>query len=189
MDSNLPDQKVRINSYSSGLLSRRELTAQCARLTDEQKVCGSTIYTVDKLLVPPVGNLFQMLSNNPAYSRFLDLVKAANLSESVNLPARTLIVPRNQAFAKETVERHLLKEVLCCAGIHRNNILFNTSRKRTVSDQLVSVRRSASGHLYADKAEITKCDMVSTNGVAHQVDALLLPHPSRGGQSQERRSV
>ena len=69
-------------------------------------------------------------------------------------------------------------------------------RKRTVSDQLVSVRRSASGHLYADKvdnhndnhndnhyhnyndndnhndipqAEITKCDMVSTNGVAHQV--------------------
>ena len=59
-------------------------------------------------------------------------------------------------FAKETVERHLLKEVmimtviiiiiiiilivimmtmimmsyqvLCCAGIHRNNVLFNTSR-------------------------------------------------------------
>ena len=61
-------------------------------------MCGSTIYTVDKLLVPPVGNLFQMLSNNPAYSRFLDLVKAANLSETVNLPARTLIVPRNQAF-------------------------------------------------------------------------------------------
>ena len=30
--------KVRINSYSSGLLSRRELTAQCARLTNEQKV-------------------------------------------------------------------------------------------------------------------------------------------------------
>jgi uncharacterized surface protein with fasciclin (FAS1) repeats len=206
IDSNLPNHKVRINSYSSGLLSRRQLTAQCARLSDEQKVCGSTIYTVDKLLVPPVGNLLQMLSNNPAYSRFLDLVKTANLSEALNLPARTLIVPRNQAFdsledevlarlekepafAKETVERHLLKEVLCCAGIHRNNILFNTSRKRTVSDQLVSVRRSASGHLYADKAEITKCDMVSTNGVAHQVDSLLLPRPSRGKQAaQERRS-
>ena len=52
---------------------------------------------------------------------------------------------KEPAFAKETVERHLLKEVelmiitsyvtmmmnrqvLCCAGIHRNNILFNTSR-------------------------------------------------------------
>ena len=30
--------QVRINSYSSGLLSRKELTAQCARLTHEQKV-------------------------------------------------------------------------------------------------------------------------------------------------------
>jgi len=203
IDSNLPDQKVRINSYSSGLLSRREVTAQCARLTDEQKVCGSTIFTVDKLLLPPVGNLLEMLSGNPGNSRFLDLIKATNLTEVVNLPARTLIVPTNQAFddledevlarleedpafAKETVERHLLKEVLCCAGIHRNNILFNTSRKRTESGQLVSVRRSASGHLYADKAEITKCDMVSTNGVAHQVDALLLPR--RGGHAQERRS-
>jgi len=205
INSNLPNQKVRINSYSSGLLSRKELTAQCARLTHEQKVCGSTIYTVDKLLLPPVGNLLEMLSGNPSHSRFLDLIKATNLSEVVNLPARTLIVPTNQAFdnledevaarleedpafAKETVERHLLKEVVCCAGIHRNNILFNTSRKRTESGQLVSVRRSASGHLYADKAEITKCDMVSNNGVAHQVDALLLPRRSHGGQAQERRS-
>merc|ERR1712083_997689 len=73
-------------------------------------------------------------------------------------------------FAKETVEWHLLKEVLCCAGIHRNNVLFNTSRKRTMSGDHVSVRKSASGHLYADKAEISKCDMVATNGVAHQVD-------------------
>ena len=52
------------------------------------------------------------------------------------------------------------------------------------------VRRSASGHLYADKAEISKCDMIATNGeldesslktltflsgVAHQLDSFLLP--------------
>ena len=61
-------------------------------------MCGSTIYTVDKLLLPPVGNLFEMLSANPVYSRFLHLVKAANLSEMVNEPARTIIVPTNQAF-------------------------------------------------------------------------------------------
>ena len=100
---------------------------------------------MDKLLLPPVGNLLEMLSGDPSHSRFLDLIKATNLSEVVNLPARTLIVPTNQAFdnledevvtlghdhfqknfylrqvaarleedpafAKETVERHLLKEV------------------------------------------------------------------------------
>ena len=49
-------------------------------------------------------------------------------------------------FAKETVERHLLREVLCCAGIQRNNVLFNSSRKRTASGSLVSVRRLPSSY-------------------------------------------
>merc|ERR1711953_748095 len=62
------------------------------------------------------------------------------------------------------------------------------SRKRTASGDLVSVRRSASGHLYARKAEISKCDMVATNGVAHQVDALLLPRPSGRGQARRSRT-
>ena len=62
------------------------------------KVCGSTIYTVDKLLLPPAGNLLKMLSASPQYSRFLDLVKATNLTGLVNKPATTVIVPTNQAF-------------------------------------------------------------------------------------------
>ena len=62
---------------------------------------------------------------------------------------------KEPAFAKETVERHLLKEVelmiitsyvtmminrqvLCCAGIHRNNILFNTSRCKIYQIHLLS---------------------------------------------------
>ena len=35
------------------------------------------------------------------------------------------------------------------------------------------VRRSNSGHLYADKSEISKCDMMATNGVVHQIETLL----------------
>ena len=34
------------------------------------KVCGSTIFTVDKLLLPPVGNLLTMIAGNPNYSRY-----------------------------------------------------------------------------------------------------------------------
>ena len=40
--------QVRINSYSSGLLSRRELTAQCARLTNEQKVGSWMIIIINR---------------------------------------------------------------------------------------------------------------------------------------------
>merc|ERR1712012_754947 len=115
MNTNLADQKVRINSYSSGLLSRRELTAHCARVTNEQKVCGSTILTVDKLLLPPVGNLITMISGNPNYSRFLDLIEATNMTEMVDQPARTLIVPTNQAFEnlKEEVGCFLQGYIFC----------------------------------------------------------------------------
>ena len=35
------------------------------------------------------------------------------------------------------------------------------------------MRRTASGHLYADKAEISKCDMMAGNGVVLQVDSKL----------------
>ena len=35
------------------------------------------------------------------------------------------------------------------------------------------VRKSNSGHLYADKSEISKCDMMATNGVVHQIESLL----------------
>ena len=34
---------------------------------------------------------------------------------------------------------------------------------------MVQVRRTASGHLYAEKAEISKCDMMASNGVVLQV--------------------
>merc|ERR1712244_136339 len=79
----------------------------------------------------------------------------------------------DQDFAKMVVKKHLLKEVLCCSGIQRNNLLFNNSRKRSSSGDVVAVRRSNSGHLYADKSEISKCDMMATNGVVHQVESLL----------------
>ena len=42
-------------------------------------------------------------------------------------------------------------------------------------DDLVSVRRSNGGYLYADRAEISTCDMVANNGVVHSIDRVLLP--------------
>jgi len=58
---------------------------------------------------------------------------------------------------------------------YRNTLFFDTTTKRTVSGDLISVRRSNGGYLYADRAEITSCDMISENGVVHGVDRVLLP--------------
>ena len=173
---NQGDSQIRVSSHSPGLLGRRQVLAQCARVVEGEEVCGATVLTVDKVgsssiappswpylhhllqvLLPPTGDILGVISGNPDYSRFLQLVTSTNLTSLLASPARSLLVPTNTAFqaldqevldrleedeefAAETVERHLLREVLCCAAIQRNNLLFNNSRKRSVSGHLVSVR-------------------------------------------------
>jgi hypothetical protein len=70
----------------------------------------------------------------------------------------------------------MLKEMLCCTGITRKIPFFDQSTRFTMlEDDLVSVRRSNGGYLYADRAEIATCDMVANNGVVHSIDRVLLP--------------
>ncbi len=39
----------------------------------------------------------------------------------------------------------------------------------------MSLRRSTAGHIYADRAELTRCDMVADNGVVHALDRVMVP--------------
>ena len=54
-------------------------------------------------------------------------------------------------------------------------MFFDQSNKRTLGGDVIAVRRSNGGYLYADRAEITTCDMVADNGVVHGIDRVLLP--------------
>ncbi len=40
---------------------------------------------------------------------------------------------------------------------------------------MASLRRSSAGHIYADRAEVTRCDMVADNGVVHAIDRVMVP--------------
>merc|ERR1712013_160946 len=185
LESEVRDQKLRVNQFSrrNSLFGERQTlitTAQCANLVgQEQPICGGVVHTIDKVLLP----------NSPT---ILQLVKgmADEVGASAEKDGQTLLVPTNAAFdklpedlngrlladkefAQKVVQRHILDEVLCCSGIAKNNIFFNNSRRRAGAGQ-VSVRRTASGHLYADKAEISKCDMMAGNGVVLQLESVLL---------------
>merc|ERR1712013_663202 len=180
LESEVRDQKLRVNQFSrrNSLFGERQslvTTAQCANLvSQEQPICGGVVHTIDKVLL-------QLLE-------FAGM--ADEVGESTEKDGQTLLVPTNNAFdklpedlngrlladkefAQNVVQRHILDEVLCCSGIAKNNIFFNNSRRRAGAGQ-VSVRRTASGHLYADKAEISKCDMMAGNGVVLQLESVLL---------------
>ena len=49
------------------------------------------------------------------------------------------------------VKHHVLKAMLCCAGIPRQMPFFDLSRRRTMAGDLVSVQRSHGGYIYADR--------------------------------------
>jgi len=195
LETGMAAQKIRVNTYGASVMFGdrfKVATAQCAKIVNlDDEVCGGMIHTVDKVLLPPAGSIMDVVSNSGQYSKFLELLEFSDLQEELQVDAgKTLLIPTNSAFdkldedirskltedkdfAQMVVRKHLLQEVLCCSGIQRNNLLFNNSRKRSSSGEVVSVRRSNSGHLYADKAEISKCDMMATNGVVHQIDSLL----------------
>jgi len=215
LQSGLVDKKVRINNYGSRLLfgdRSRTVTAQCARLVDlDNEVCGGFIHTVDKVLLPPAGDLIAIIKASGQYSRFLELLKYAEMESELALEIpHTILVPTDDAFdnldaeiraemfedtevAKEVIKKHILKEMVCCSGVKRNVFLFNSARRRSVSGEVTSMRRSDSGHIFADKASVSKCDMVATNGVAHAIDEVLLPivlKPQREiDQMQRRKNV
>ena len=89
-------------------------------------------------------------------------------------------------------------------------MFFDQSTKFTLlEDDIVSVRRSNGGYLYADRAELTTCDMIANNGgtfleyfllkkyfnklsflsVIHSIDRVLLPlelRPNTQQQAEER---
>jgi len=200
LESEVRDQKLRVNQFSrrNSLFGERQslvTTAQCANLvSQEQPICGGVVHTIDKVLLPNSPTILHLVKGKAEFSRFLQLLEFAGMAdevgESTEKDGQTLLVPTNNAFdklpedlngrlladkefAQNVVQRHILDEVLCCSGIAKNNIFFNNSRRRAGAGQ-VSVRRTASGHLYADKAEISKCDMMAGNGVVLQLESVLL---------------
>merc|ERR1739844_339865 len=143
------------------------------------------------------------------HKTWLELIKKAEMETELNSSENpmTMLAPTEGAFlnmdeelkkeifadkeiAAQVVKHHMLKEMLCCAGITRKIPFFDQSTKFTMlEDDVVSVRRSTGGYLYADRAELTTCDMVANNGVVHAIDRVLLPLALQPQQIPQERSL
>ena len=201
MPTELPGKSLRMNKYG-GILpvdildpSQVPVTVQCARITHtDTEICGGMIHTVNKVLLPPGGKIVEVLNHNDAkYKKLIELINFSGLETELNTDVPlTFFAPTDSAFdsmrdgvlekifadkdlAVKVVKRHVLKSHLCCSGITKSILFFDTSNKRTMNGDLISVRRSNGGYLYADRAEIITCDMMADNGVIHGIDRVLLP--------------
>ncbi|KAK7101208.1 transforming growth factor-beta-induced protein ig-h3-like [Littorina saxatilis] len=188
--------KVRVNHFSQFPFAHRQvLTVQCAKvIAANVGACNGIVHVIDQVMLPPSGNVVDVLAADPNYSTLVRLVKIAGLADYLQRPeALTVFAPTNKAFSQvpkellkelegdreqlaDILKLHVLERNLCCSGIF-NNPWWRT-QVRTLGG-VVSLSRDRSGRPRVNDAMIDSCDNTATNGVVHGIDSVLLPEPEQ----------
>ncbi|XP_032595656.1 transforming growth factor-beta-induced protein ig-h3 isoform X2 [Drosophila grimshawi] len=199
-ESSLPTLEggnVRLNLYSTHALFSdvmNRATVNCARLVHfDDESCGSVLHQVDRPLTVPKTNLLKSLEANPNYSKFLELVRKANLTHLLanESDSFTLLVPKNDVFEEFSesneskasqsqsdlvalVKTHIVNDVVCCAGIIPTNWPFVRSIE-SISGQHLRITRDRRPKI--ENAGVTKCDVIATNGILHEINDIIVARP------------
>ncbi|KAF7274388.1 hypothetical protein GWI33_012949 [Rhynchophorus ferrugineus] len=189
-------EELRVNLYSTvpiftNVINRA--TINCARLIGfDEKTCGSVVHEVNRLLVPPKKTILEMINDDEKYSTLRQLLKDTQVEKILqeNNRSITFLAPTDETFAtldeserksllenkekaEEVLKSHVLTEVLCCSGVGPHTWGFN-SFVPTLGSQRVEVGRVGS-QVRVNRAVVTSCDNIATNGVLHTINKVLMP--------------
>ncbi|XP_039339568.1 transforming growth factor-beta-induced protein ig-h3 [Mauremys reevesii] len=145
-----------------------------------------TLFTVDKMLTPPVGTVMDVLKADQRFSTLVAAIQSAGLMETLNRPgAFTVFAPTNEAFrampqgelnklmgnAKELatiLKYHIGDEILVSGAIG--------ALVRLKSLQGDKIEVSAKNNVVnVNKEPVAETDIMATNGVIYAVNAVLQP--------------
>jgi len=195
--------RVRVNMHRHFGHSRPLATVQCARvIQNNEQVCGGHVHVIDRVLTPPSGDLLETLAKD--HKMFTSLVDFAGVADELtSSDQHTLLAPQDSAFDKleddikdkmfndkevaaAVVRNHMIPDAICCASVPRVMGFFQQSLdRRSLLGHAIGIRRSNGGHIYANRAAFTRCDVAATNGVLHSLESVILPpvlqkKPQRG---------
>jgi uncharacterized surface protein with fasciclin (FAS1) repeats len=136
----------------------------------------------------PTKNIVQTAIDAGSFNTLVAAVKAAGLVETLSGPGPfTVFAPSDAAFAKlpaGTVEA-LLKDKAKLASILTYHVVpgkvmaadvikMKSGQPATVNGQKVSIV-VRDGKVFVDGAQVVTTDIVTTNGVIHVIDSVILP--------------
>lgn len=189
---NLTVHRSRSLYYS--IFEPRQETIQCSSIVKfEIQSCNAVIHLIDKVLIPPVGTVVDVLETDNRFSEFVKLLKSSRLADELQQKGPyTVLAPTNEVLnalteeetknlqsskenLKEFVKDHVIRGHLCCSDIRQH--VFGFHNVRTISGVLLKMRKTGN-QLTVSSSEIIECDMVGTNGVVHAIGGIL-------GQEQE----
>ncbi len=154
---------------------------------------NGVIHTVDKVLLPANRNIVQTAQALPDFSILVEAVLAANLQGALsgNGPL-TVFAPTNAAFAALLTELGISKaQLLADTALLTKVLTYHVVDGRVLKADVpvgVAVRTLQGGTLTVDatlsindqrgrKAAITATDVLTSNGVIHVIDKVILPAP------------
>jgi uncharacterized surface protein with fasciclin (FAS1) repeats len=178
--------------------SGRKVTVNGGNVTRADiEASNGVIHAIDKVLAPPAGNIVEVAKSNPDLSYLVAAVVRAS-EGSTNVAALlsgdgplTVFAPTNQAFIKAgfpTIESikaakpddltPILAYHVIAARIFSTD-LVDGSQSTTFGGEKVTIDLSSGaavkGKSNTTKSKIGPADIVTTNGVVHVIDQVLLP--------------
>uniref|UniRef100_A0A672M440 Periostin-like n=1 Tax=Sinocyclocheilus grahami TaxID=75366 RepID=A0A672M440_SINGR len=191
------DLNLLINHYSNGVV-----TVNCARIIHGNQVATNGVVHVIDRVITAVGNTIQdVIEVDDDLSTLNTVATASGLNEKLGQPGHfTLFAPTNDAFDKldrEVLDRlmedknslqallnyHLLNSVQCSEAI-----LAGTSYE-TLEGSNIEIGCDGDSLTVNGIKMVLKKDIVTTNGVIHLIDQVLMPDSAKQvmelvGQSQ-----
>ncbi|XP_067422741.1 transforming growth factor-beta-induced protein ig-h3 isoform X2 [Emydura macquarii macquarii] len=145
-----------------------------------------TLFTVDKMLAPPVGTVMDVLKADSRFSTLVAAVQSAGLTETLNRPGSfTVFAPTNEAF--QAMPREELNKLMGNAKELATILKYHIGDEILVSGAIGALVRLKS--LQGDKIEVStknnvvnvnkgivaETDIMATNGVIYAVNTVLQP--------------
>ncbi|XP_068460308.1 transforming growth factor-beta-induced protein ig-h3 [Clinocottus analis] len=155
----------------------------------------AAMFTVDKLLSPPMGTVMDVLKADDRFSLLVGAVQTAGLTELLNQQgALTFFAPTDAAFNAlppaerdqlmrsrqqlQALLRYHLGEGLLVSG----GVASHTRVQPLQGEKLeLGVRNFT---VYVNKVPVADADLMATNGVVHAVDSVIRPLPLKLDREQ-----
>jgi len=147
---------------------------------------NGVIHIIDAVMLPPVGDIVDTALANPKLKGLVTAVQAAGLVETLKGEGPfTVFAPTDDAFRKlgRATGEALINDPATLASIltyhvvpgklYSPDVLRQTSLATVNGNDLVV--RMIKGKPYINNARIIVTDIVTTNGVIHLIDTVLLP--------------
>uniref|UniRef100_A0A4W4G362 Transforming growth factor-beta-induced protein ig-h3 n=1 Tax=Electrophorus electricus TaxID=8005 RepID=A0A4W4G362_ELEEL len=186
----LSGNKLRVFMYRNNLC----IENACIAAHDINGRYG-TMFAVDKVLAPPMGNVMDVLKADNRFSILVDLIQKAGMTELLNQnrvytifaltdeaframpPADFNKLTRDDKELAKVLKYHIGDGFIISGGVTSHNRL-----KPLLGEKLeLGIRNST---MYVNRVPVVDSDLMATNGVVHAIASVIKPLPPKAGRDQ-----